>query len=144
MGLEFKDGDVPDGEAGDERFPQSLQAKLEEYNRNFDALDNFLGEGEVLAEGFASELRIEKTKEMLSQALPIGVKTLIQVATFGKTDGVRLKAAIYLIDRCLGKDATVGEDDAATALLRRLQATPVVSDPDSDDFMRRNSMEGGE
>lgn len=110
------------------KLPNDLQKKLDEYNRNFEALNTFLGDESLTEAGVATDLRVERTKEMLSQALPIGVKTLIEICTYGKTDGVRLKAAIYLIDRSLGKDALNADEDAATALLRRLQGVVQTSD----------------
>lgn len=113
-GLYFKGGTEDPGDK------QDLQSKLDEYNRNFEALNNFLGDNSLSEANVATELRVEKTKEMLSQALPYGVKTIVEVAAFGQSESIRLKAAIYLVDRCLGKDDNTAVEDQATQLLRKI------------------------
>ncbi len=105
---------------GEGELPDDLQDKLDQYNKNFEALDTFLGDTSLTDSSMATGLRVERTKEILAQALPIGVQSLIQLAAYSKTDSVRLKASVYLIDRCLGRDGAIGEEDEAVKLIKRL------------------------
>lgn len=51
-----------------------------------------------------SEIR-EKTKTMLTQAVPKAVGTLLYLTEHAKSESIRLKAATTIIERALGKDA---------------------------------------
>lgn len=101
-------------------LPDHLQEKLNDYNRNFEALNGFLGDNDMLEEGMASELRVQKTREMLTTALPVAVRTLCELAAYATSESVRLKASQYLIDRALGREGNISDEDEATKLLRRL------------------------
>jgi hypothetical protein len=102
-------------------LPTDLQKKLEEYNRNFEMLNNALGDDSLLDANTATELRVEKTREILVQALPTAVQTIMEIANYSLSDSIRLKAACYIVDKTMGKENVVAED-AATALLRKLTA----------------------
>jgi hypothetical protein len=97
-----------------------LQAKLAEYNRRFDALTTRFGEEAFLESSAVADLQVEQTKEMLANSLPTAVRTLVLLASNAGSESVRYKAATYIIDRTLGKDAALAEEDAATQLLRKL------------------------
>ena len=107
-------------------LPDDLQRKLDEYNRNFEKLNEFLGDDSLLEENAVSELQAEKTREMLTQALPYAVRTLVELCTMAVSETVRLKAAITILDKCMGRDPAFAEEDAATTLLKKLQAAPVL------------------
>lgn len=109
-------------------LPDDLQRKLEEYNRNFEQINSFLGDDSILESGAVSELQAEKTREMLTQALPVAVKTLVELCATAESESVRYKAAVAIIDKTLGRDPTLAEEDKAMALLKRLQADPVVEE----------------
>jgi len=112
-------------------LPDDLQRKLEEYNRNFEQINSFLGADSILESGAVTELQAEKTREMLTQALPVAVKTLVELCAMGVSESVRYKAAVAIIDKTLGRDPTLAEEDKAMALLKKLQATPVL--PESEE-----------
>jgi hypothetical protein len=97
-----------------------LQEKLLDYNKNFESLNQLLGDASSISDNVASELRIEKTREMLTTALPVAVGTLIELCSSAMSENVRLNAAKYLIDRSLGKDVDIAGEDEATKILRRL------------------------
>lgn len=109
-------------------LPDDLQRKLEEYNKNFEQINSFLGEDSILEAGATSELQAEKTREILTQALPVAVATLIELAANAESDNVRLKAATTIIDKTLGRDPTLVEEDKAYGLLKRLQVAPVTEE----------------
>lgn len=103
-------------------LPDSLQDKLEEYNRNFEALNTLLGEKDSLLDrGISKELRIERTKEILAEALPVAVTTIIDLAHNAESETVRYKAAQFLISTNLGKDPGLEQEDPAAKLIARLQ-----------------------
>lgn len=130
----------------DKGLPDDLQHKLEEYNRNFEQLNNFLGDDSLLEGNAVAELQAEKTREMLTKALPYAVKTLVELCTSAVSESVRLKAAGMLMDKTLGRDPTLAEEDKATALLKRLQADPVISEVSegTEEFIRENLDESSE
>lgn len=101
-------------------LPNDLQARLDDYNRNFEALSSALGEASLLDASTATELKLEKTREMMVQALPIAVQTIVEIANYSLSDSIRLKAAMYIVDRTMGRDISVVEEDEATKLLRKL------------------------
>jgi hypothetical protein len=111
-------------------MPRDLQRKLEEYNRNFEEINRFLGPDSILEAGAKSELQAEKTREMLTQALPVAVRTLIELCAAAESETVRYKAAVAIVDKTLGRDPTLAEEDKASALLKRLQADPVIDGSD--------------
>lgn len=102
-------------------LPDSLQDKLEEYNRNFEALNGLLGDSKLLEAESTKELRTEKTKEILAEALPVAVGTMIDLAANAESESVRYKAAQFLISTSLGKDPAITADDPALELIKRLQ-----------------------
>jgi hypothetical protein len=115
---------IPD----DNDLPSDLQQKLEEYNRNFEKLNEFLGEDSLLEENAVSELRAEKTREILTSALPLAVKTLMELCAYAKSETVRYKSAVTIIDKTLGRDPSLAQEDQAAALIKRLQAAPANED----------------
>jgi len=101
-------------------LPENLQNRLEEYNRNFEALNIALGDTNTLDDNATAELQIEKTKEMLTASLPVAVNTMVGLAAYATSENTRRLAAQYLIDRALGKDGNLATEDEATKLLKRL------------------------
>ena len=104
-------------------LPESLQDKLEEYNRNFEAINKAMGDESTLDKSATAELQIEQTREMITAALPVAVKTMIGITAYGTSETNRRLAAQYLIDRALGKDGDISSEDEATKLLKRLMVS---------------------
>ena len=104
-----------------EELPHSLQERLDEYNKNFQRLDGLLGDQSLLESAAVKELRVEETKEVLSQALPVAVNTLIGLCGYAQSESVKLKAAQFLIGISLGKDPAIKAEDPAKELIERLQ-----------------------
>lgn len=122
-------GDVPEDILNDSNLlpphskpdlPDDLQAKLDAYNENFDRISNVLGDESLLDASAATEVRIEKTRELIVCALPVAVQTVMELANYSLSDSIRLKAACYIIDRVMGKEI-VGEEDKVGKLFQRLQ-----------------------
>ncbi len=103
-----------------EDLPESLQDKLEEYNRNFEALSVVMNETNTLEANASTELQVEQTRAMITQALPIAVKTMIGITAYGTSETNRRLASQYIIDRVLGRDGDIKSEDEATKLLKRL------------------------
>lgn len=114
----------------DEDLPESLQERLDEYNRNFEALSGLLGDRSLLESSARKELRVEHTKDILAEALPIAVRTLIGLAGHAMSESVKLKAAQIILDANLGRDPAIKAEDPAKALIERLQ-TPIRVENDS-------------
>jgi hypothetical protein len=110
-----------------EGIPKSLQQRLDEYNQNFERLDGLLGDQSLLESSAVKELRVEETKAVLAQALPVAVNTLIGLCGYAQSESVKLKAAQFLIGISLGKDPAIKAEDPAKELIKRLQ-TPVDED----------------
>lgn len=109
-------------------LPESLQDKLEEYNRNFEALTNALGDTNTLDANATAELQIEQTREMLIAALPVAVKAMLGIVAYGASETNKRLAAQYLIDRALGKDSDISSEDEATKLLKRLMVSGTIQE----------------
>jgi len=103
-----------DGLSGD------LQDRLDDYNANFEALNKALAETDSLDQNATAELQVEQTKNMLTAALPIAVKSVILLASSAVSETTKLRASQYLIDRALGKEGDLANEDEATKLLKRL------------------------
>jgi len=109
-------------------LPDNLQERLEDYNRNFEALNNALGDSNSLADGATAELQIEHTKNVLTAALPVAVNTMVGLAAYALSENTRRLAAQYLIDRALGKEGDLAKEDDAVKLLKRLIVSGTVID----------------
>jgi hypothetical protein len=101
-------------------LPKTLQDRLDEYNKNFEALNNALGDSNTLDDSATAELQVEHTKAVLTAALPVAVDTLVGLAAYASSETTRLRASQYLIDRALGKDGNIVMEDDAVKLLKRL------------------------
>lgn len=101
-------------------IPESLQNQLDEYNASFSRVSQVLGEASLLEESVSADLRVEKTKEFLTNALPLAVANLLDLASNAESESVRLKASTYLIDKCV-VDAKPEEKDEMVKLFERLQ-----------------------
>jgi len=104
-------------------IPKSLQERLDEYNKNFERLDGLLGENSLLESSAVKELRIEETKAVLAQAMPVAVNTLVQLCAYGQSETVKLRAAQFLIGINIGKDPGLKVEDPAKDLIERLQGS---------------------
>lgn len=98
----------------------SLQEKLAEYHRNFEAVEAALSGASLIDESITSERQIDLTRKALIGALPLAVSTLLELMQFGKNEGVRLRAAQYLLDNALYKNVS-NEKDEIVKLLQRLK-----------------------
>jgi len=101
-------------------LPDTLQKRLDEYNKNFEALNNALGDSNTLDDSATAELQVEHTKSVLTAALPVAVDTMVGLAAYAQSENVKRLAAQYLIDRALGKEGDLAKEDDAVKLLKRL------------------------
>ena len=100
----------------------SFQDVLEDYNRNFDRVTGLLGENGSLTEASAlKQMRVEDTKNVLAESLPIAVKSMIFLASRAESESVRYNASKFLIAVSLGKDPAIKADDPTLDLISRLQ-----------------------
>src|SRR6187549_2236830 len=98
---EFSMDELP--EAKDEKAKQAaLDQQLRDYAK---ALEEEWTDGVKYTEGKLTPLEIrEKTKELLTGAVPKAVAVMLHIAQHGKQEGNRLKAAQYIIDKAVGKE----------------------------------------
>lgn len=90
--------DSPDEEAN--------KLKLSEYLSNYEkALEEEWREDNSYKEGTLPPEQIRtKTKELLTQAVPKAVASLLYMAQHAANEQVRVKAATYIIDKAIGKE----------------------------------------
>jgi len=90
--------DGPDKEANEKK----LQQQLHEYRRVLEsefARDSNYSEGKLDPDEV-----MDKTQELLTQAVPRAVARLMYLCDHGANEQVQYKAAVYILDRSLGKD----------------------------------------
>lgn len=106
--------DSPDEEANSKK----LQEMLTNYSK---ALEEEWREEESYKEGNLTPQQIRnKTKELLTQAVPKAVASLLYLAQHASNEQVKMKAATYIIDKAIGSEkGLVG--DPMEQLLAELQ-----------------------
>lgn len=110
---------------------ESFQDRLEQYNANFDRVDGLLGDQTLLESDARKLTRVENTKQILSEALPVAINTVIELAARGDSESVRLKAAQIILDANLGRDPAMNANDPAEDLIRRLRGEAIDSGKES-------------
>lgn len=99
----------------------TLEAKLHSYQR---ALESEFTDGVKYEEGKLTPLEIrDKTKELLTQAVPKAVARLIYIVEHSPNEAVQFKAATFIIDKAVGKEIGNLVGDPLEALLGSLHAT---------------------
>lgn len=68
-----------------------------------------------------SEIR-DKTKELLTSAVPEAVARLLYLCNHGKNENVQLKAAQYIVDKAIGKEIGGLVGDPVEELLKSINA----------------------
>ena len=108
----------PDKEANDR--------KLQETLRNYQlAMEQEWEEDERYADGKLTPVEIrEKTKELLTGAVPKAVAVMLHIAQHGQSEANKLKAATYIIDKAVGKEIGALVGDPLEALLSSMNGAP--------------------
>jgi hypothetical protein len=104
----------PDKEAND----KALQQTLKNYQK---AMEEEWETNERYADGKLTPVEIrEKTKELLTGAVPKAVAVMLHIAQHGSNESNRLRAAQYIIDKAVGKEIGALVGDPLEALLSGL------------------------
>jgi hypothetical protein len=106
----------PDKDAND----KALQGILKDYKQ---AMEEEWERDERYADGKLTPVEIrEKTKELLTGAVPKAVAVMLHIAQHGQSEANRLKAAQYIIDKAVGKEIGALVGDPLEALLTSMNA----------------------
>ncbi len=101
----------PDKEANE----AALQGMLKDYKQ---AMEEEWERDERYQDGKLTPVEIrEKTKELLTGAVPKAVAVMLHIAQHGQGEANRLKAAQYIIDKAVGKEIGALVGDPLEALL---------------------------
>lgn len=113
----FSIDETPDGPDKDANEAK-LQTMLKGYQQ---ALEEEWESDEAYREGKLNPVEIrEKTKELLTGAVPKAVAVMLHLAQHGKAETTRLKAATYIIDKAVGKEIGALVGDPLEALLANI------------------------
>jgi hypothetical protein len=111
--------DSPDDEANEKKLNEYLQGYEQAIREEWE-MSQGNGDTEANAKLTPAEIR-EKTKELLTQAVPKAVASLLYLSQHADNETVKMKAATYIIDKAIGSEkGLVG--DPLEALLSGLQA----------------------
>jgi hypothetical protein len=115
--------DGPDKDANE----QQLQGILKEYKK---AMEEEWETNENYKDGKLTPVQIrEKTKELLTGAVPKAVAVMLHIAQHGKSETNRMNAAKYIIDKAVGKEIGALVGDPLEALLASMDAAKEESQP---------------
>jgi len=116
-----------------EDIPANLQLKLHEYQRALES-EMKVEPDDISKESDPLKLA-ELAKAALAQATPQAVETLYHLAKHAESDGIRLKAATYILDKVIGKEGSADPADPMADLVNKLtkvrstaQVVPVPSE----------------
>jgi hypothetical protein len=98
----------------------SLQKQLQDYRAAIEAEFEF---SQKHMEGLDRENIAEKTKEMLTHAVPIAVSKLVHLVEYAERDSTQLAAARYILDYALGKGKLEGPDDPLKDLINSINSS---------------------
>lgn len=116
----------PDKEANERKLQETLknyqQAMQEEWETNEKYEDGKLTPVEIR----------EKTKELLTGAVPKAVAVMLHIAQHGSAEANRLRAAQYIIDKAVGKEIGALVGDPLEALLSGLNDAKDTSTSNSN------------
>lgn len=111
---------------------ESLQKQLAAYKAAVEAEFEL---GEQHKEGVDRVQIADKTKEMLTHAVPIAVAKLVHLVNFADKETTQLSAAKYIIDYALGKGKLEAPDDPIKDLINSINrnaATNAESEESAD------------
>lgn len=109
--------DVPD--------ENSLQAQLAKYKT---AIQQEFVISENHQEGLDTASITEKTKEMLTHAVPVAVQQIVYLVQYADKETTQLAAAKYVLDYALGKGKLDSPDDPIADLIKQMGAAPSNTD----------------
>lgn len=116
---EFQVDPTPNG-PDEEANEQALQETLKSYHQ---AMEEEWERDERYTDGKLTPVEIrEKTKELLTSAVPKSVAVMLHIAQHGKNESNRLKAATYIIDKAVGKEIGTLVGDPLEAILSSMNA----------------------
>jgi hypothetical protein len=105
--------------------PNSLQAQLAKYRQ---AIEQEFVISENHQEGLDTASITEKTKEMLTHAVPIAVQQIVHLVQFAEKETTQLSAAKYVLDYALGKGKLDSPDDPIADLIKQMGNVPSNND----------------
>jgi hypothetical protein len=106
----------PDKDAND----KALQGILKDYKQ---AMEEEWERDERYSGGKLTPVEIrEKTKELLTGAVPKAVAVMLHIAQHGANESNRMNAAKYIIDKAVGKEIGALVGDPLEALLHSMDA----------------------
>lgn len=109
-------------------IPESLQDRLEEYNKNFERLGDLLGDQSLTEAAATRAVQTESTKDLLAAAQQIAVKTIIALAANADSESVKYNASKLILEFNLGKDPALKAEDPAMDLIDRLKSDPILAE----------------
>lgn len=111
--------DEPFDSPDDEQNRRNAEEVLKSYSKALEEEWELEQRGKTLTDLTPGEIR-EKTKVLLTQAVPKAVATLLTLSQHASNENVRLKAATTIIERALGKDAAGLVGNPVEELLREI------------------------
>lgn len=109
--------DSPDEEAKRKHAEEVIAGYEKCLQEEFELQEN----GKTLTDLTPSEIR-EKTKTLLTQAVPKAVGTLLYLTQHAKGESIRLKAATTILERALGKDGAGLVGNPVDDLIREINS----------------------
>lgn len=106
----------------DDRLPQDLETKLQEYNAKLAAIKSEWVVDEIDDDQNALEEKAQLAKNALADAAPKAVETLFQLMSYSESDSVRQRSSMYILDKVLGESGSADPSDPMQRLLKQLAA----------------------
>lgn len=101
-----------------------LEAKLQAYHKAFEEEFQTINASDASEED-KIKARAEQARKSLSESAPLAVSTLLNLASAAASESVKLKAAMYILDRVFGKDMALDAIDPTKELIKELQKSRV-------------------
>lgn len=99
----------------------AAEQRLQDY---YKAMEEEFSNGVAYEDGKLTPAEIkERTKELLTQAVPKAVGTMLYLSQHAKAETVRMKCATYIIDKAVGKDVGGLVGDPMEELLASINRT---------------------
>jgi hypothetical protein len=73
------------------------------------------------ADLYGPEGHVGRTKRIFEQSAPFAAKQIVDLATNGSSDAVRLRASQYVVDRVLGPLGKEEQEDALDTFLKGME-----------------------
>lgn len=101
-------------------LPEDVQRSLSDYRQKVEAAY----ESEFkLADGKLAAAK-NTTRDQLADLSAEAIVTLSEIMRDGENDATRLKAATFVLDKVLGKDAVLDPDDPIKKYIEQLSGSP--------------------